>query len=867
MIKIFRYLLVVSFLLIISVSSAFAQADIDIPLIVSSNAPIPIQDTVWVGLDQAATDGIDAALGESNLPGLPPSGTYDIRLDIGGGKTTFRDYRAASSYPFTGSYTHLFRWQQKTGGTNITFSYTIPSNATMTIQDNLTGTIVNSGPLLGTGTFVVSNPALSSVNIIMNYTGIAPAGPTFTAAPVSPLTIIPTALGSSNTGTVTVSNTGTLALDITGITSSNTEFSIAPTTANIAVGSNQVFTVTFTPASLGNKTTNLSFTHNGAGSPTTYVVNGVGASAGPTFSSSTSTLDFGTINQGNTTTRTVTVTNNGLTNPLTIAVVSSDVPQYTVSPAAATIPAGGNQVFTVTFAPTTGGSFPGILSFNHNDPNPGTIFTVTLSGSAASVFGLIFKEEYQYRKEDSTYTDTLQLKSPSAKVQALQFRLLVNPRYANQDTILTFMNITKGSNVSSSNWALETNVMRGPFTANGASVDTIFVLLYNLTQNGGLDAGTDYNDLLRVKYLIADLPGLKDTVKSSFKITNASASTTQGAAISITGSRDILQIRALNRTSSIGDVNGDGSLDILDLLNVVDHIVGRDSLKNVGNNKELTRADIAPWAFGSKNPTPDGVVNVQDLALIQNIILYGRYPDGTTLNKSLVIAGNSESILNKTSSNSAKIDFYITEEGILINSNSDASLRGVQLEFAGLSGSTSNMIIESGLGGGYYVQENDYLRVLLYDPAGNNAIPAGEGKIAFLPFTISNPQAISVSKVILVTTETKKIDNNNIETKILYTNGPEIPVDYSLSQNYPNPFNPTTSVNFSIPQDGFVTIKIFDMLGQEITTLFSGNAQKGNYTLNWNGKDSHGNSISSGSYIYRMTSGDYTQSKKMLLLK
>jgi flagellar hook assembly protein FlgD len=59
------------------------------------------------------------------------------------------------------------------------------------------------------------------------------------------------------------------------------------------------------------------------------------------------------------------------------------------------------------------------------------------------------------------------------------------------------------------------------------------------------------------------------------------------------------------------------------------------------------------------------------------------------------------------------------------------------------------------------------------------------------------------------------------------------------------------------------------MIGQEVATLFSGNAQRGTYTLNWNGKDNSGNYVSSGSYIYRMTAntGEFTQSKKMIFLK
>ena len=69
----------------------------------------------------------------------------------------------------------------------------------------------------------------------------------------------------------------------------------------------------------------------------------------------------------------------------------------------------------------------------------------------------------------------------------------------------------------------------------------------------------------------------------------------------------------------LGDVNSDGCIDILDLIMVVDHIVSIDSLAAT----EFLRADIAPWLPGNPLPEPDGVVNVQELSLIQNIILTG----------------------------------------------------------------------------------------------------------------------------------------------------------------------------------------------------------------------------------------------------
>jgi hypothetical protein len=107
---------------------------------------------------------------------------------------------------------------------------------------------------------------------------------------------------------------------------------------------------------------------------------------------------------------------------------------------------------------------------------------------------------------------------------------------------------------------------------------------------------------------------------------------------------------------------------------------------------------------------------------------------------------------------------------------------------------------------------------------------------------------------------------DKVEIEILLE-GPDIPDNYILHQNYPNPFNPNTSIRYEVPQDGFVTIQIFDMLGQEVTTLFSGNTKAGKYTLNWDGADRSGKQVSSGSYIYRMSAGEFVKSMKMILIR
>lgn len=94
-----------------------------------------------------------------------------------------------------------------------------------------------------------------------------------------------------------------------------------------------------------------------------------------------------------------------------------------------------------------------------------------------------------------------------------------------------------------------------------------------------------------------------------------------------------------------------------------------------------------------------------------------------------------------------------------------------------------------------------------------------------------------------------------------------IPTEFALEQNYPNPFNPSTLIKYSLPKNVYVTIKIYDMLGKEIKTLVSNESAAGNYSIQWNGDDNFGNKVSTGAYIYRITAGDFTSVKKMLLIK
>ena len=105
------------------------------------------------------------------------------------------------------------------------------------------------------------------------------------------------------------------------------------------------------------------------------------------------------------------------------------------------------------------------------------------------------------------------------------------------------------------------------------------------------------------------------------------------------------------------------------------------------------------------------------------------------------------------------------------------------------------------------------------------------------------------------------------ETDELSIGEPNIPDRFELAQNYPNPFNPSTQIPFTIKTSGTVSIKVFDLQGKEIITLFNGVKAAGSYHVSWNGKDQFGNIMPSGTYIYQINSNGFSKSKKMQLIK
>jgi hypothetical protein len=91
---------------------------------------------------------------------------------------------------------------------------------------------------------------------------------------------------------------------------------------------------------------------------------------------------------------------------------------------------------------------------------------------------------------------------------------------------------------------------------------------------------------------------------------------------------------------------------------------------------------------------------------------------------------------------------------------------------------------------------------------------------------------------------------------------PGIPFVYALRQNFPNPFNPGTTIEFDVPKSSFVSLKVYNLLGQEISTLLSREIAPGSYSVEFNGEG-----FPSGVYFYRIAAGDFVAARKFVLMK
>jgi predicted extracellular nuclease len=260
---------------------------------------------------------------------------------------------------------------------------------------------------------------------------------------------------------------------------------------------------------------------------------------------------------------------------------------------------------------------------------------------------------------------------------------------------------------------------------------------------------------------------------------------------------------------------------------------------------------------------------------------YGRYPDGGStwklLNALTRGVSNSVILMNEIYSRGGSTTYPGLDWIELYNSSSAAvDVSGYKIyDTGGQGGTKPKMTLAAGTSipaKGYYVVTTDIATST--DPSGFGLSSGGE------EVWLEDASANVIDNVVFpAMTETQsyaRVPDGTTGWKLNTpltqgaTNGlasgiasdGTLIVEYKLLQNYPNPFNPTTSISFSIPQSSFVTLKVYDVIGKEVTNILSEEKSAGNYKVNFDASR-----LSSGVYFYKMQAGNFVQTKKMILMK
>jgi hypothetical protein len=149
------------------------------------------------------------------------------------------------------------------------------------------------------------------------------------------------------------------------------------------------------------------------------------------------------------------------------------------------------------------------------------------------------------------------------------------------------------------------------------------------------------------------------------------------------------------------------------------------------------------------------------------------------------------------------------------------------------------------------------LKVLICDYTGK-PIKGGEGPIIEIA-------ASGIDEIELQSADLADVKGRDIAARI--GSPASLPEKFELGRNYPNPFNPSTTISFALPGEIAIELKIYNIRGQEVKTLISKVMPAGYHEVVWDGKNSGGEEVSSGVYFYRLTAGEFSESRKMIMLK
>lgn len=294
----------------------------------------------------------------------------------------------------------------------------------------------------------------------------------------------------------------------------------------------------------------------------------------------------------------------------------------------------------------------------------------------------------------------------------------------------------------------------------------------------------------------------------------------------------------------MGDVYFDGVISIADPVNLINYIFAGTDL----DCPDATDADC------------DGVAMITDAVYLINYI----FADGP-LPGIACLCGNSgmfaksqplaaKIVATEVASNTAKI--------LKVAADVSGQLQAAQLNLSkvgdvfdiNVSSQDPRLQVFSGWVEGEY-------RVGVIDLTGKTTVPAGTHDLLTISYEGEGELVLQSAIVVDSDAQEMTVTISSAKSQSI------LPTEFALAQNRPNPFNPTTEISFSLPTAAEVTLVIYNVLGENVAMLAEGLRAAGTHSVMWDGRDKNGRAVASGVYFYRLDAGEYSATRKMLLLK
>jgi hypothetical protein len=598
---------------------------------------------------------------------------------------------------------------------------------------------------------------------------------------------------------------------------------------------------------------------------------------------SSSNLDYGRVKVSQYKDTVVTITNNG-NDTLKISNISSSVGSFSVRPTAGTLPPGQSFVDTIRFAPAVIGMGTssviissnsststdtikvsgfgygqGVASIKASNIALGSIrigqyrdttlainnigndtltisdiltttstFTATsgsiiIAGGDSTVLTVRFKPT-----AFGTFTDTVMVVSDGGTLKVGVSGSSPIPTLTSLKTSIAYSNVAKGTTKNDT-----VKIVNG--SINTLTVDSI----YTKTSAFTVDkiSGTIGTDTLRV--VISFTPtGITSYTDTLYLLNN---SATPLVKILLSGNSPTPSILCSPRTIAFGDVGiYDSSKTILRVINSSVNILTIDSIYTYSTA-------FTPLSSSSHATNKDTAT----ITIRFKPITFGVFLD------TLFLRNNSDTTLFKIplSGNTPTSSISITPSNIAFGTVKKDSTK--QLLFSITNSSISVLQIDSLWTNTKYFNVTHMLAIGFFRRGDTAKVTIRFTPDSTRSFTdtmfIANNSPVVPFKVPLSGNGTL----TSVENKQM-----EIPTVFSLAQNYPNPFNPSTTISFSLPSKSFVSLKIFDLIGREVSTVVSEELSAGRYAKQW-----IANGMPSGVYFYRLQAGSFTETKKLVLLR